>query len=360
MYVKSFLPQAALCSISPLMYGNGYKFRLHCSLEKRLYQSVPAQSEYEIVRSEARTGITLTEQEVLHLNEIVSPLLRKNHSIHHICVTNPDSIMVSESTLYRLVDYCLFDARNVDLPRKVRFTQWKKNKTYKVDKSCRIGRNIQDFEAFMKDHPGLPVTELDSVIGTRGGSVLLTIHFVKTECMLAIKRSCNDSQSVIDAIDHLYFLLGPNLFRRLIPVIRTDNGSEFSNPKAIEYDSNGVRRTSVFYCNAAAPYQKGSCKCNHEFIRMIVPKGHSFDHLSQEQICMMMDHINSYARKSLGDKSPYEMMEFLYRSDILSTLGYTKIPADEINLTPSLLPKVLFCKLISTFYHGICKSHLGN
>ena len=129
---KKFSPASCSLLDKPPYVCNGCKFRLHCSLEKRLYQAVPAQTEYETVRSESRTGITLTEQEVLHLNEIVSPLLRKNHSIHHICVTNPDSIMVSESTLYRLVDYCLFDARNMDLPRKVRFAQRKKNFLFSI------------------------------------------------------------------------------------------------------------------------------------------------------------------------------------------------------------------------------------
>ncbi|WP_042333563.1 hypothetical protein [Desulfosporosinus meridiei] len=43
-----------------------------------------------------------------------------------------------------------------------------------------------------------------------------------------------------------------HIFQTLFPFILTDNGSEFSNPKAIEYDlkkDNGLR-TSIYYCNA--------------------------------------------------------------------------------------------------------------
>ena len=29
----------------------------------------------------------------------------------------------------------------------------------------------------------------------------------------------------------------------------------------------------MFYCDANAPYQKGSCENNHELIRRIIPKG---------------------------------------------------------------------------------------
>jgi IS30 family transposase len=41
-------------------------------------------------------------------------------------------------------------------------------------------------------------------------------------------------------------------------------------------------------------------------IRRVVPKGKSFDELMQEDIDLMMDHINSYRRKKLNGKSPYE------------------------------------------------------
>ena len=51
----------------------------------------------------------------------------------------------------------------------------------------------------------------------------------------------------------------------------------------------------------------------------------------------MMDHINSYWRHELGDKSPYEMFEFYYGKEILDLLGIHKIPANEIILKPELL-----------------------
>ena len=51
----------------------------------------------------------------------------------------------------------------------------------------------------------------------------------------------------------------------------------------------------------------------------------------------MMDHINSYGRPELGDKSPYEMFEFYYGKEILDLLSIHKIPANEIILKPELL-----------------------
>lgn len=98
----------------------------------------------------------------------------------------------------------------------------------------------------------------------------------------------------------------------LMPVLLGDNGREFSNPKALGFDRQGNQRTHVFYCDASAPYLKGSAERNHEFIRMFIPKATSLDDYIQQDISLMMNHINSYSRASLGNKCPYEMMEFLY------------------------------------------------
>lgn len=87
-------------------------------MEKHFYHPVCAQQEYLSVLSESRQGISLTEAEVTHLDSVISPLIMRGQSINHICTTNRDSITVSESTIYRLIDYNVFTAKNIDLPEK--------------------------------------------------------------------------------------------------------------------------------------------------------------------------------------------------------------------------------------------------
>ena len=312
---------------------------LRCTLEKHYYVAKNAQQEYEHTLSEARSGINLTEAEVKQLDALFSPQLKKQQSVHHICINHRNSIMVSESTIYRLVDYNLFAARNIDLPRKVRFAPRKKHREFKVDKSCRIGRTYDDYKKFIEEHPALPVVQMDSVEGRKGGKVLLTLHFTKAECMLAFIRNANDSQSVIDIINRLYYLLEAQNFCSMMPILLTDNGSEFSNPKELEFDKEGNRRTHVFYCNPSAPEQKGSCERNHEFIRMFIPKGEPLDDYTQSEINLMMNHINSYTRPILGDKSPYEMMEFMYGPEIPPLLDLQLIKPDDVTLNKSIWKK---------------------
>ena len=77
--------------------------------------------------------------------------------------------MISESTIYRLIDYNAFTARNIDLPRKVRFSKRKAKKQLKLDKDCRNGRTYKDYLEFIAQNPSLPVTQMDSVEEKKGG-----------------------------------------------------------------------------------------------------------------------------------------------------------------------------------------------
>jgi len=340
-FCDSFTEEKCKKLNKPPYVCNGCDRLKKCTLRKKLYLAKEAQNEYEYIFSESRTGIAITESELEQLDQIITPLIKKGQSIHHICANNADSIMHSEKTLYNYIDAGLITACNIDLPRKVKYRPRKKaGLIHKVDKKCRIDRTYADFQKFMDANRHPLAVEIDSVIGRIGGKVLLTIHFVKAQFMLAFLRDANDSHSVINIFDQLNELLGIDTFKRLFPVLLGDNGSEFSNPIAIECDrTTGEIRTNVFYCDPGASYQKGSAEKNHEEIRRVLPKGTSFDGLSQSDITLMMNHINSYSRPNLNDKTPYETFKFLFDEETIEKLGSTLIPPNDICLKPSLLKK---------------------
>jgi IS30 family transposase len=116
--------------------------------------------------------------------------------------------------------------------------------------------------------------------------------------MLAFLREANTSGFAFRIFDALDTVLDMEDFNKLFPVILTDNGSEFSNPKQIEYrEKIPRRRTNIFYCDAGSPYQKGACEVNYELIRRILPKGTSFDELTQKDVSLSMSYISSYLKK---------------------------------------------------------------
>ena len=180
---------------------------------------------------------------------------------------------------------------------------------------------------------------MDSVEGKKGSKVLLTIYFRTCELMLAFLRDANTARSVTTVFDQLDQELGRETFRKLFPVILTDRGSEFTDPSSIECDENGEVRTRIFYCDPQRPDQKGGCEVTHEMIRRVLPKGSSFEFLTQDDIDLMMSHINSYARKKLGNQSPYRLFSSFYGDDLLPKLNLKQIAPNDINLTPKLLNK---------------------
>jgi IS30 family transposase len=245
--------------------------------------------------------------------------------------------MCSERTIYKLIDQGVLSVRNIDLLRKVRYRPRRRIKLFKVDRNCRIGRTYLDYEAFIAEHPDTPIVQMDTVEGNKGGKVFLTIFFTQSDLMLIYLRERNTSQSVIDIINSLEEALGEELFRLLFPVILADNGSEFSNPKAIEFGASGSRRTMMFYCDPSSPYQKPGIERSHEYIRMVLPKGTSFDHLSRSDAGLLACHINSYVRKKLNDRSTITTFSFFHGDTTLQKLGLRAIPPKDVNLSPSLL-----------------------
>ena len=311
-----------------------------CTLEKFIYHAKEADVKYHKILCDSRTGVTYSEEDLLYLDSVITPLVKQGQSPHHICLVRRDEIDVSESTIYRMIESQLISAKNIDLPRKVRFRKRKKKIEKKVDKACRIGRTYEDFQKFMAEHPDTSVVQIDSVEGVKGGKCLLTIHFVKTQMMLAFLRDHNSSSSVADIFNMLYEGLEHDQFKAVFPVILTDNGTEFSNPKAIEFAPDGRRRTYVFYCDPLASQQKGSAERNHEFIRLFIPKGKDFGIYSQSHITCMMNHINSYSREGLGNKCPFDVFSFFYGSSLIDLTGGFRIPSDKVTLNSSVFKEL--------------------
>lgn len=183
---------------------NGCLQRQSCKLEKHIYSAKTAQKTYETTRSESRQGIAITPEELKRVDDIVSPLVKLGQSIHMICVNNADDIMLDEKTIYNYIDAGLLSVDNIDLPRKVRYRTRSHKKPVRVDKQCHVGRTYEDFEAYIAANPDIPVVEMDSVEGRKGGKVLLTIYFRNSSLMLAFIRDNNTAKSVTEIFEWLY------------------------------------------------------------------------------------------------------------------------------------------------------------
>ncbi|MDD3360328.1 MAG: IS30 family transposase [Hespellia sp.] len=245
----------------------------------------------------------------------------------------------SRRTLYSYIDSCIFDVRNGDLRRVVRY---KKRKTSTLtsakDRSYRINHNYEDFEAYMKEHPDTNVVEMDCVEGKQCESpTILTFTFRNCNLMLMFLMENQDQECVLEVFIWFETVLGQEAFKRLFPVILTDGGSEFSARTEMEEFCDGTKSTTVFYCDPYSFWQKGVCEKNHEYIRYIKPKGSTFIDLDDDKIRLMMNHINNEKRDSLNGHSPYELSLLLLDNTLHEALDLTAIAPDDVMLCPNLL-----------------------
>lgn len=318
---------------------NACDLRPRCKLQGYIYDAVTAQGNYKQLLSESRTGISLSETQLRAMDDLVTPLLRAGQSVNVVFENHRDELPITGRTAYDYIDNGLLSADNLDLARKVRRSYRKKSgPVLRVDKACHVGRTYEDYLAFMERHPGMNVIEGDSVIGKKGGKALLTLLFTNCDLQMAFLRERNNAATVTAVFESLRLQLGIDLFKRLFQVILVDRGSEFTDPAKIEFDpETGEQLCHVFYCDPQNSNQKAHCERNHQFIRYVIPKKKSMDELTQQQVCLMMDHINSYPRKKWNGRSPLEVFTSIYGEDVPSILSMRQIAADSINLKPELL-----------------------
>lgn len=102
------------------------------------------------------------------------------------------------------------------------------------------------------------VVEMDTVKGVREqGKRLLTMIFRKNNVMLLFLMPDGKAESVKRVFDYLEAGLGTDIFRRLFPVILTDNGSEFKRVDNLELmieDGLLMYRIHLYYCDPMASW----------------------------------------------------------------------------------------------------------
>lgn len=312
-----------------------------CRKSRTIYNPKQAHARYEELLASSRKGPYIGNDALLEINNQLKQYLKlQKQSLYHL--SQHTELGVSSSTIYRYISKgYLPDISNMDLPRKIRYRQRVKRTKHSAKEEKKVqykGRTYADYLVYTKQNPRAKVAQLDSVEGPKGMAVLLTIHLLSSNFMMAFKRTENDNASVLRILSDLKMNLGTD-YNNLINVILPDRGTEFTNPSIMEEPVPGHKiKSHVFYCDPRRSDQKGSCEKNHQFIRYFVPQGKPFDHLSQDQITAMMNNINSVKREYLNGKSPFECLT-KKQKNALKKLGYTEVPADEVILSSCLFTK---------------------
>ncbi len=322
----------------------------NCRYKRRVYDPSEADKKARETRRTKASGYDYTDEELDFINRLVSPLILNGQSPYAILVSvGPEldkrGIHISKSTLYRMINRQDLDGRNIDLPEKVKRRRPKtKKRNHETAKVMieKAGRMYGDYEKYIAEHQ-VTVPQMDCVEGKKTDKcALLTIFWSDTNLQIAFLMERHDPENVVYALDKLEIMIGLDMFRRMLPAILTDNGQEFTDIKGMERSCtmDGELRTKIFFCDPNRSDQKGACERNHREMRRIIPKGKtSLDEFMQADICLMMDHVNSYPRETRYGKSPYEIAFALYPQEFIDDMNFTLIPGNKLEMKPSLLKK---------------------
>lgn len=322
---------------------NGCLKRTSCRLEKHYYRAQDAQNDYRTTLVESREGIPLTKESFYRADEILFQGVQKGQHIYHIA-TNHD-LGMSVSTVYRNISRGYLSVCKLDLPRAAKFKQRVKHTDY-VPSVLKKGRTYADFQEHIAQNGIDSWCEMDTVIGTPGGKVIMTFDFTDSNLMFGLLLENKTALEAAEKITALKKRLSDSgfSFGEVFPLLLTDNGGEFANIHAFTDDSDGNSETNVFFCDPYCSCQKPHVEKNHTLFRDIVPKGYSFDSFTQDDVNLIFSHVNSIARKKLHKKTPIDVFRCYYShidvSELLKVLGIQSIDANDVIQSPELLKQL--------------------
>lgn len=319
---------------APYVCNGCDKGHVRCTVpHKYRYDAVFADRKYRETLRNSRTGISLSKKELNIVDDVITPLMRQGQSPYQIIVEHPE-LGLSVRTVYQYIEMGLLMGRNIDLKRKVRFKARKCHKTQIIDREVFQGRLYSDFQQLPPSH----IVEMDTVKSSRDSKkCILTFYFRDEKLFLAYLLNRCTKGAVRAVFDRLEARLGTTNFNILFETILTDRGGEFGDPDALETGINGIQRTQIYYCDPMRSGQKGGIENAHTKLREILPKGTCFEYLTQWDINLIVNHINSVPRKSLMGMTAYQAAKEALCLDILLALQLKPIAPDEVNLTPELI-----------------------
>lgn len=301
--------------------------------QKYRYDAIFADRKYRETLRESRAGINMTRHDLREKDAVITPLIQQGQSPYQILVNHPE-LNLSVRSLYNYIDMGLFCARNIDLKRKVKFKTRKVHQTQITERSVFIGRLYSDFCDLAPER----FCEMDTVHSSQASKkTLLTFYFPEEKLFLAFLMNRCTKGAVKLVFNRLEERLGTFDFLSLFNVILTDRGGEFGDPEGLETGINGIERSSIYYCDPMRSSQKGGVENAHTLLRMILPKGTSFEFLTQWDVNLIVNHINSTPRQSLDGDTPYNRAKIAFGEDILKKLQLRPIDPDEVILKPELI-----------------------
>lgn len=161
--------------------------------------------------------------------------------------------------------------------------------------SNRIG--IENCPVIVEQRSRFGDLEIDTMIGKNHKGALLTINDRAIGiCWLALLEGKEAKPLTKAMVD----ILSP--IKDLLHTATADNGKEFSDHQQIA----SSLKIDVYFARPYHSWERGSNENLNGLIRQFIPKGSSFENLTEEDVKMIQDKLNNRPRKRLGYLTPLE------------------------------------------------------
>jgi IS30 family transposase len=203
----------------------------------------------------------------------------------------------STKTFYNWIDDGLVKVINLDLLLKVR----RKPKSPRKERKKILGKGIDERPAIVETREEFGHWEGDGIVGKGGQGQLISLVERKLGVGLLFNAGNRGSDKIVGIMGDLKGKYQDD-YAKIFKSVTFDNGPEFSDSEAMERTG-----TNVYYAHPYSSFERGTNENWNGIVRRFIPKGKSFDSLTDTDIQRINHYINTLPRKRFGYKTPLDL-----------------------------------------------------
>jgi IS30 family transposase len=215
---------------------------------------------------------------------------------------NGASLRVSVQTIY---DWIYRHARHLVVHLHCRKGKYRRTRESTLRKAFRDRQRAYRSIDARSTHITLRKTyghwEGDSVVGTAQSGAIATFVERKSGYLMAAVLPNKGAQSFEEAAKRCFAVV-PTKYRKTLTL---DNGVEMSNYEAMERQN----QLQIYFAHPNHSWERGTNENTNGLLRFYFPKRSSFAGLTQGQLDLAVQLLNTRPRKRLGYKTPKQVFE---------------------------------------------------
>jgi len=203
----------------------------------------------------------------------------------------------STKTFYNWTEQGLVKTKNIDFLLKVR----RSPKSPRKERKKKLGKSIEERPAIVETREEFGHWEGDGIVGKGQKGFLISLVERKLGVGLLFNAKTKEDDKIVEILKGLRAEYGVH-YSEIFKTATFDNGSEFSDSTGMEQSG-----TDICYAHPYSSFERGTNENWNGLVRRFIPKGRSFDNLTNQDLQRICHYINTLPRKRFGYKTPLDL-----------------------------------------------------